>query len=117
VDLFCLPSRMEALSYALLEAMAHALPCVTTPVGDVVEALADAVRVVPVEDSRATAAALEDLIMRPHAAARLGADARRLAERQLDASGMVAAVARVLTAAAQRSRPAAADTTSSAVTE
>jgi glycosyltransferase involved in cell wall biosynthesis len=117
VDLFCLPSRREALSYALLEAMAHALPCVTTPVGDVVEALGGAVRVVPVEDARATAAALEDLITRPPAAARLGARARRLAERRLDAAGMVDSVARVLAAAAQRSRPAAAETTSCAVTE
>jgi glycosyltransferase involved in cell wall biosynthesis len=100
LDIFCLPSRREALPLALLEAMAHALPCVTTPVGDVREALGGAVRLVGVDDPAGLAAALADLATDHRAAAALGRAARQVAERDLDAGAMVASVADVLAGAA-----------------
>jgi glycosyltransferase involved in cell wall biosynthesis len=102
LDVFCLPSRREALPFALSEAMGHALPCVTTAVGDVREVVGNAVRVVPPGDPRALAQALDDLIRNPDAAARLGRRARVVAERQLDAAGMVAVAAKVFAAVAGR---------------
>ncbi|GAA4934453.1 glycosyltransferase family 4 protein [Streptomyces coeruleoprunus] len=108
LDVFCLPSRREALSLALLEAMAHALPCVTTPVGDVTEVLGDTVVTVPVDDPAALARALGGLVADPERARRLGLRARRLAVGGLDAAGMVAATADVLAAAAASAQPSSA---------
>src|SRR3954470_12197835 len=62
LDIFCQPSRHEALPLALLEAMAEGLPCVSTDVGDVRARLGDAVCLVPTEDSQALAAALGRLL-------------------------------------------------------
>jgi glycosyltransferase involved in cell wall biosynthesis len=113
IDLFCLPSRREALPLALMEAMAHALPCVATPVGDIREVLGDAVRTVPPDDAEQLSAALQQLILDPGARCRLGARARALAERRLDASGMVAATAEVLTTAALAGQPSTSRTAAS----
>ncbi|MGK5448194.1 glycosyltransferase family 4 protein [Streptomyces radiopugnans] len=101
LDLFCLPSRREALPLALLEAMAHALPCVVTAVGDIPEAVGEAVRLVPPDDPRALAAALEALLRDARGRRELGERARRLARRGLGAEDMVAATAAVLSAAAR----------------
>ena len=91
VDVFCLPSRSEALPLALLEAMAEGLPCVATDVGDVVARLDGAVEVVPVEDAVALADALQGLLEdRPRAAA-LGRAARDRVAAGHDTSTMVAA--------------------------
>ncbi|NYI07341.1 glycosyltransferase family 4 protein [Allostreptomyces psammosilenae] len=100
LDLFCLPSRAEALPLALLEAMAAALPCVTTPVGDIPAVLGDAVRTVPPDDPGSLAAALEQLLLVPEARRRLALRARAFAERELDAATMVTAIAHLLTHAA-----------------
>jgi glycosyltransferase involved in cell wall biosynthesis len=101
LDVFCLPSRVEALPLALLEAMAEGLPCVATDVGDVRSRLGDAVLVVPPEDPVALADALTGLLADPPGRATLGARARRCAELHLDAADMVARTYHLLWQAAQ----------------
>ena len=61
-DVFVLPSRVEALPLVLVEAVSAGLPAVATDVGDVREALADVVELVPAEDAVALAAALRRLL-------------------------------------------------------
>ncbi|MCW2946550.1 MAG: hypothetical protein JWR24_3267 [Actinoallomurus sp.] len=109
---FCLPSRREALPLTLLEAMAHGLPCVTTQVGDIPEAVGDAAVLVSPDDPVALADALERLLTDPGRRRRLGARARAVAVRRFDAADMVVAVAGVLGAAAA-APPAAAVQSSS----
>ncbi|MGY1812680.1 glycosyltransferase [Blastococcus sp. SYSU D00820] len=96
LDVFCLPSRHEALPLALLEAMAAGLPCVATDVGDVAVAVGDDAVVVPPEDPAALAAALRDLLAEPGRRVELGRRARRRAERALDADLMAARTYAVL---------------------
>jgi glycosyltransferase involved in cell wall biosynthesis len=88
LDLFCLPSRREALPLALLEAMAAGLPCVATDVGDIRAAVGDAVLLVPPEDDRALAAALDSLLGDPERRVALGRRARQRAVSHLDADLM-----------------------------
>ena len=90
LDVFCLPSRTEALPLALLEAMAEGLPCVATDVGDVVTRLGGAVEVVPVEDAVALADALQGLLEDGPRAAALGRAARARVVAGHDAATMVA---------------------------
>jgi glycosyltransferase involved in cell wall biosynthesis len=100
LDLFCLPSRREGLSLALLEAMAHGLPCVTTAVGDIAEAVgADAV-VIPPDDVDALVTALDRLLDDPGLRRDLGRRARLRALRDFDAERMVTQTMRLLAAAA-----------------
>jgi glycosyltransferase involved in cell wall biosynthesis len=96
VDVFCLPSREEGLPLALLEAMAHGLPCVATRVGDIPEVVGDAVVTVPPEDPVALADALEPLITDPGRRRRLGERARVTALRRFDVVDMVETVAGLL---------------------
>jgi glycosyltransferase involved in cell wall biosynthesis len=62
-DFFVLPSRDEGLPLAVLEAMARSLPVVVTPVGGVPEVVKDREHglLVPVDDDRALAAAIETI--------------------------------------------------------
>jgi len=88
LDVFCLPSRREALPLVLLQAMAEGLPCVATDVGDIRAAVgADAV-VVPPGDPAVLAAALGRLLADPAARTALGARARDRAVRDFDADLM-----------------------------
>ena len=74
-DLFLMPSRMEGLPVALLEAQAAGLACVASSVGAVEEVISDGVNglVVPAEDAAALAAAwgrlLDDVDLRERCAA------------------------------------------------
>jgi glycosyltransferase involved in cell wall biosynthesis len=63
-DLLAQPSRSEALSLAVLEAMAMGVPVVATDVGGMAEAVEDGVtgKLVPAGDSAALAAALNELL-------------------------------------------------------
>jgi glycosyltransferase involved in cell wall biosynthesis len=76
IDLFCLPSRSEALSLAVLEAAAHGLPCVTTSVGDTVAALSGAALIVPPNDVAALTEAMDRLLADPRSRRALGERAR-----------------------------------------
>jgi glycosyltransferase involved in cell wall biosynthesis len=65
-------ARAEGFSRAMLEAMALGLPIVATAVGGALELPAEAVRLVPVGDPRATAHAISSLLDDKRAAARAG---------------------------------------------
>jgi glycosyltransferase involved in cell wall biosynthesis len=82
MDFFVLPSRMEGLPLAVLEAMARSLPVVVTPVGGVPEAVTDGEHglVVPVDDPRALAEAMGRLAQEPALGRRLGEAGRRRVE-------------------------------------
>jgi glycosyltransferase involved in cell wall biosynthesis len=63
-DVFCLSSRWEGLGTSLLDAMAFARPIVATAAGGIPEAVADGIngRLVPVQDPKALATALIELL-------------------------------------------------------
>lgn len=63
-DLFILPSLLEGMPRALLEAMARALPCVASRVGGVPEVL-DAEFLVPPRDAQALAMKLQSVLSDP----------------------------------------------------
>ena len=73
-DAVVLPSRWEGLPLVLLEAMARGRPVVATAVGGIPEVVGDGehARLVPAEDARALADALEAFHRRLDAALRLG---------------------------------------------
>jgi glycosyltransferase involved in cell wall biosynthesis len=81
-DLFVFPTENEAFGLSLVEAMACALPCVTTRVGGLRDFVADGVNalVVPPADDDALGAAVASLIGDAGRRAVLGQAARRTAE-------------------------------------
>lgn len=72
-DVFCMPSRAEALGVALLEAVAAGLPCVASDVGGIPEIARhfDSVRLVQSEDTTALSNALSQALSEPRPAADL----------------------------------------------
>lgn len=77
-DIFVLPSRTEALSFALLEAMAHGLAIVATAVGGIPEFIRDGETglVAPAESVDALAEAIERLATNRDLREMLGRNAR-----------------------------------------
>lgn len=71
MDVFCLSSRNEGFPAVVGEAMAAAVPCVVTDVGDTALLVGDTGVVVPREDTAALAEGLRQML-------RLGPDGRRL---------------------------------------
>jgi len=71
---FCLPSHVEGLPNAVIEAMGAGLPVVVTPVGCVLDVIRDRENglVVPVHDREALAAALRELAENGNLRAKLG---------------------------------------------
>jgi glycosyltransferase involved in cell wall biosynthesis len=80
IDVFCLPSHHEPFGIVLLEAMAQALPVVTTASEGPAEIVRDGVDalMVPTGDPDALAGALGRLLADPNRAAGLAANAYRL---------------------------------------
>lgn len=90
-DVFCLLSRSEGFSNALLEAMACGLPCVATPVGGNPEAISDGVSgyLVPSEDPVAAANRIIALLEAPERAKQLGREARKTVEAHFTVHHMI----------------------------
>jgi L-malate glycosyltransferase len=82
---FCLPSRAEGLSNAIMEAMAAGLPVVATDAGGNPELVRDGGTgfVVPVGDASAMAQRLVEMLSEPARAREMGLLGRALAEREL----------------------------------
>ena len=96
-DLFVLPSRWEGCPMVLLEALAAGLPAVVTPAGGVPEMIEDGKQglFVPIDDTRALAVALANLIAHPERRRSFAeAGIERVAE-AFDASTLARAFARV----------------------
>jgi glycosyltransferase involved in cell wall biosynthesis len=91
-DAFVLPSRTEAMSNAVLEAMAAALPVVVSAVGGIPEVIEHGVTglLVPPGDARALANALGTLMDDESMAARLGTAARAHVDGRYSFDRMVA---------------------------
>jgi glycosyltransferase involved in cell wall biosynthesis len=77
-DVFCLPSRSEGFSNALIEAMGAGVACVATRVGGNVEAIEQNCNgvLVPSEDATALSSAINELLDDPTRARVLGRAAR-----------------------------------------
>jgi len=90
-DVFCLPSRSEGMSNALLEAMGCGLPCVATAVGGTPEVLEDGISgyIVPSGDHQAAAARILALLSDPDGARDMGRLARRVVEARFSAKSMI----------------------------
>ncbi len=86
-DLVVLPSHVEGLPAALLEAFAARRAVVATAVGGVPEALTDGVegRLVPARQPEALGAAILALLSDPARCEAMGAQGRRTVERRFDA--------------------------------
>jgi glycosyltransferase involved in cell wall biosynthesis len=90
-DIFCLSSRQEGFPNVLGEAMATAVPCVTTDVGDAAAIVGGTGWVVPSRDSDALSQALLQAIETPRAALRArGIAARARIEAEFSISSAVA---------------------------
>jgi glycosyltransferase involved in cell wall biosynthesis len=73
-DVFCLPSRSEGFSNALIEAMAAGIPCIASRVGGNAEAIEDGSNgvLVPSEDPTSLSSAISGLLNDPIRAQALG---------------------------------------------
>ena len=78
-DAFVLPTRLEGYGMALAEAIARALPVVTTAGGAAADTVGDAAILVPAEDVMALAHALQRITTQPALRAALSAAARQRA--------------------------------------
>lgn len=101
LDVFCLPARQEVPPAPLLNAMAHGVPCLTTAVGDAVEALAGAATIVPADDVLSLTGGLDRLVTEAGLRAMLGRAGRDLAVRDFDLRRVGAQVADAFVAAAR----------------
>ena len=94
-DVFCLPSRNEGFSNALIEAMALRLPCVATRVGGNAEALTDGVNgfLVASEDAYSIAERLLRLLRDTKLRRNMGQAARQTAESRFSMDAMMTRLA------------------------
>jgi len=97
--IFCLPSYVEGLPNAMIEAMAAGLPVVVTPVGAIPNVICDRKNglIVPVRESHSLALGLEELIVNPALRRRLGRCAHRTAKRNHSVGQAVVQLAKLVT--------------------
>jgi glycosyltransferase involved in cell wall biosynthesis len=90
-DVFCLPSRSEGMSNALLEAMACELPCVATRVGGNPEVIAEGKTgyLVESEDADSVAVRILQLLRHPLNANKMGIEGRRVVEEKFSTKAMM----------------------------
>lgn len=90
-DVFCLTSRSEGFSNALVEAMACGLPCVATRVGGNGEAIEDNVNgfLVPPEDPQTVAHRILTLLRQPETARAMGRAAQTTVQQQFTTEAMI----------------------------
>jgi glycosyltransferase involved in cell wall biosynthesis len=111
-DVLVLPSYDEGLPLVILEALAHGVAVVCTPVGEIPSALSDGVNAcfVTPGDIDGIAAALQRLLREPETLERLGRNGRLLYEQEFSIARFFASVARIhqrhFGAAAEPTRPA-----------
>ncbi len=79
---YCLPSKNEGMPMSVLEAMAHGIPTIATPVGGVPQIIEDGVNgfLMPVGDEARLSELLRMLMGDPLLRARIGMEARRKVE-------------------------------------
>jgi glycosyltransferase involved in cell wall biosynthesis len=94
-DVFCLPSRSEGMSNALLEAMACGLPCVATAVGGNLDVVVNGQTgfLVHNEDYQALAARIVSLLRDRHFARSMGQEGRRIIEAKFTVQHMMGRLA------------------------
>ncbi|QDV75120.1 glycosyltransferase family 4 protein [Botrimarina mediterranea] len=97
LDVYAMPSLCEALPFALLEAMAHGLPCVTSRAGGMPEVVVDGQtgRLVATGDVEALATALTNLIGAEELRRDYGAAGRARVEKHFTERQMVEQTLRV----------------------
>ena len=91
-DIFCLPSRSEGFSNALIEAMGAGVPCVATRVGGNAEAIEHGRSgvLVPREDAKALGSAIEELLDNPARGRALGREASETVRTRFTHKAMMA---------------------------
>ncbi len=96
-DLLVLPSHDEVLPLVILEALAHGLAVVCTPVGEIPSLLADGVNAcfVMAGNVEALAGGLQEVLRQPELLETLGRNGRALYEQQFSLSRFCANVARI----------------------
>jgi glycosyltransferase involved in cell wall biosynthesis len=96
-DLLVLPSYDEGLPLAILEALAHGVGVLCTPVGEIPSVLTDGVnaRFVPPGDIPSLAASLQEVLQHRELLEALGRNGRTLYEQRFSLSQFVANIARI----------------------
>jgi len=102
-DIFCLPSRSEGFSNALVEAMACGLPCVATRVGGNDEAVLDKVSgfIVPPEEPESMADRILRLLHDPSLRQQFGDAARSAVEEKFTDDVMIHQLSQLYTTLAE----------------
>lgn len=85
-DIFVAPSRSEGLGNAFLSALASRLPLITTGVGGIADYAIDGETawIVPVEDPKAIARKVKEVLAQPEKAKEISARARQMVEDKYD---------------------------------
>ncbi len=91
MDIFVLPSQMEALGQAIAEAMAAGLPVVASNVGGIPELALDGKTgyLVPHSDSKALASAINKLLANPRTAKEMGQAGQKYVQQKFDCRHMI----------------------------